>query len=157
MISDFNATLIRTAQDVLGLSNLTDSMMTQCQHPGQFGGIFLTNPHVKLQVSHLASLSSSWSHTFAWLQRHGISQSAAFCAMNTMQASQALHDLASSKHPDQFVRSAIHTPSTRVPCSPSRNPFPSPFTSPAFHPTNHRHSTTRHSPIHFSHPSTPTA
>ena len=67
-ISAFTSTLLKTASTILNLPHLTDIMLAQAQLPGHLGGLFLTNPFIKLQVAHLASVSSSWKHTFEWLQ-----------------------------------------------------------------------------------------
>ena len=71
-------------------------MLAQVQLPGHLGGLFLTNPFIKLQVAHLASVASSWSHTFNWLQKRGLSQAAAFTAIDTQKATHLLEDLHTS-------------------------------------------------------------
>ena len=63
-INTYTATLLRTASIILDLPDLTNTMLAQAQLPGHLGGLFLTNPFIKLQAAHLASVASSWSHTF---------------------------------------------------------------------------------------------
>ena len=63
IVTSLNAMLINPAKHVLGLSHLTDIMVAQVQSPGQFGGLFLTNPFIKLQAAHVASLAAFWKHT----------------------------------------------------------------------------------------------
>ena len=52
-ICDFTQTLITTAQTILGLGDLSVLSIEQIQLPGCFGGLYLPNPLIKLQVSHL--------------------------------------------------------------------------------------------------------
>ena len=84
------ALLFRTAKHILALPHVSDVMLTQIQLPGHLGGIFLTNPLIELQVAHLASMAASWNHTFHWLQKQGLTQAAAFSAIDTTQASASL-------------------------------------------------------------------
>ena len=71
VITAFTAILLRVAKTILGLTAITDAMMAQAQLPSHLAGFFLTNPFIKLQVVHLASLAASWKHTFQWLQLRG--------------------------------------------------------------------------------------
>ena len=58
-ITAFTATLLRVARTILDLPALTDAMLAQAQLPGHLGCLFLTNPFIKLQVEHLASIAAS--------------------------------------------------------------------------------------------------
>ena len=58
-------------------------MLLQAQLPGNFGGMHLTSPLVKLQVAHLASIAASWKPTFDWLKALGYSETSAFAAIDT--------------------------------------------------------------------------
>ena len=71
-------------------------MLAQAQLPGHLGGLFLTNPFIKLQVAHLASVSASWKHTSEWLQNRGLTEAQAFSAIHTQQAVDLLEDLHTS-------------------------------------------------------------
>ncbi len=71
LITSFTSMLLCTARAILDLPSLTDDMLAQAQLPGSYGGLFPTSPFIKLQVAHLASLSSAWSHTYKWLQSQG--------------------------------------------------------------------------------------
>jgi hypothetical protein len=96
LILHLTATLLRTARSILGLPHLSDIMLAQAQAPGQFGGMFLTNPFIKLQVAHLASMAASWKHTFHWLQSRGVPETQAFTSIDTTHATFLLEDLHTS-------------------------------------------------------------
>ena len=64
------------------------------QLPGCYGGLYLPNPLVKLQVAHLSSLAASWRHTYNWLQRCGFNECEAFSAIPTKEAQLSLDHLA---------------------------------------------------------------
>ena len=53
MICTFTQTLITTAQAIIGLGDLPTLCIEQIQLPGCYGGLYLPNPRVKLQVAHL--------------------------------------------------------------------------------------------------------
>ena len=91
-----SASLLRVARTILNLPALTDAMLAQAQLPGHHGGLFLTNPFIKLQVAHLASFAASWKHTFEWFQRRGLTETQAFTAIHTQQATDLLEDLHTS-------------------------------------------------------------
>ena len=93
IICDFTQTLISTAQSIIGLGDLSTLCIEQLQLPGSHGGLYLTNPIIKLQVSHLASLAASWRHTFNWLQNCGISECVAFSSIPTKEAQLSLDHL----------------------------------------------------------------
>ena len=59
LVTAHTAMLFRVAKHILGLSQISDTMPVQMQLPGQYGGMFLTNPLIKLQVAHLASMAAS--------------------------------------------------------------------------------------------------
>ena len=86
MICDFTQTLITTAQAIIGLGDLPTLCIEQMQLPGCYGGLYLPNPPVKLQVAHLSSLAASWRHTYNWLQRCGFTECEAFSAIPTKEA-----------------------------------------------------------------------
>ena len=92
-ISDFTQTLITTAQAIIGLGDLSNLSIEQIQLPGCYGGLYLPNPLVKLQVAHLSSLAASWRHTYNWLQRCGFNECAAFSAIPTKEAQLSLNHL----------------------------------------------------------------
>ena len=83
MICDFTQTLITTAQAIIGLGDLPTLCIEQMQLPGCYGGLYLPNPFVKLQVAHLSSLAASWRHTYNWLQQCGFNECEAFSAIPT--------------------------------------------------------------------------
>ena len=56
------AMLFRVTKHILGHSKMTDVMLVQMQMPCQSGEMFLTNPMIKLQVAHFASMAISWNH-----------------------------------------------------------------------------------------------
>ena len=85
-ICDFTQTLITTAQAIIGLGDLSSLSVDQLQLPGCFGGLYLPNPLVKLQVAHLSSLAASWRHTFNWLQKCGLNECEAFSAIPAKEA-----------------------------------------------------------------------
>ena len=95
IICDFTQTLISTAQTIIGLGDLSTLCIEQLQLPGTHGGLYLTNPIIKLQVSHLASLAASWRHTFNWLQSCGINECTAFSSIPSKEAQLSLDHLAS--------------------------------------------------------------
>ena len=95
LICDFTQTLITTAQTIIGIGDLSTLSIEQLQLPGHQGGLFLTNPIVKLQVAHLSSLAASWRHTFNWLQRCGIDECTAFSSIPTKEAQLSLDHLSS--------------------------------------------------------------
>ena len=97
IICDFTQTLITTAQTIIGLGDLPTLSIEQLQLPGSHGGLYLTNPIIKLQVSHLASLAASWRHTFNWLQSCGINECAAFSSIPTKETQLSLDHL-STQH-----------------------------------------------------------
>jgi hypothetical protein len=116
IVTQFTATLLRVAKAILHLPDLSDPMMAQAQLPGQFGGLFLTNPFIKLQVAHLASMAASWKHTFHWAQQQGLSETEAFTSIDTSHATNLLEDLHTSniwinvfgmpcpgQHPDRLL------------------------------------------------------
>ena len=90
-ICDFTQTLITTAQAIIGLGDLSNLSIEQIQLPGCYGGLYLPNPLVKLQVAHLSSLAASWRHTYNWLQRCGFNECAAFSAIPTKEAQLSLN------------------------------------------------------------------
>ena len=96
LITAHTATLFRVAKHILGLSRITDPMLVQMQLPGQYGCMFLTNPLIKLQVAHLASMAASLNHTSDWLRHQGFTEVNALNAMNTTQATALLEDLRNS-------------------------------------------------------------
>ena len=96
LVTSHTAMLFRVAKHILGLSAISDVMLVQMQLPGQYGGLFLTNPLIKLQVAHLASMAASWNHTYTWLQQQGLTETAAFTAIDTKQATALLEDLRES-------------------------------------------------------------
>ena len=57
IVTSFIARLLHAAKTILELPFLTDAMMAQVQLPGSLEGLSLTNPFIKLQVAHLASLA----------------------------------------------------------------------------------------------------
>ena len=95
-LTSHTAMLFRVARHILGLTEINDLMLVQMQLPGQYGGLFLTNPLIKLQVAHLASMAASWNHTYSWLQLQGLTETAAFSAIDTKQATALLEDLRES-------------------------------------------------------------
>ena len=89
-ICDFTQTLLITAQTIIGLGDLPNLSLDQLQLPGCFGGLYLPNPLVKLQVAHLSSLAASWRHTFIWLQNCGLNEREAFIAIPAKEAQLSL-------------------------------------------------------------------
>ena len=68
--------------------------MSQLQLPGHLGGLFLTNPLIKLEVAHLSSVAASWHPTYQWLLEKGYEASLAANSIDTHAATRSLQALA---------------------------------------------------------------
>ena len=86
--------LVDVAQIVTELPNLSASQLTQIQLPGHFGGLFLFNPLIKLEVAHLSSIAASWNPTYNWLLTKGYDDMQAANAIDTRAATGTLRSLA---------------------------------------------------------------
>ena len=94
LIKPFLELLQDTAKQILGLEGLSPTMLEQSMLSGNFGGLYMPSPDVKLQVAHLASLAASRKPTFSWLVARGFTPTAAFAAIDTSHARLALRQLA---------------------------------------------------------------
>ena len=65
-LSEFNTSILETARSIAELPHLTSGQMSQLQLPGHLGGLFFTNPLIKLEVAHLSSVAASWHPTYLW-------------------------------------------------------------------------------------------
>ena len=94
VISEFNSTILETARSIANLTGLTAGQMSQLQLPGHLGGLFLTNPLIKLEVAHLSSVAASWHPTYQWLLEKGYETSLAANSIDTHAATRSLRALA---------------------------------------------------------------
>ena len=90
IITELNDAILDAAQIIANLPDLSAAQLSQIQLPGHLGGLFLTNPLVKLEVAHLSSIAASWHPTYMWLLEKGYDATLAANAIDTPSPRTAL-------------------------------------------------------------------